>query len=414
MKQQKRALLGLFGVATLLLSAFLQVLPASQVQAQQITTRSLTLQVGTAPSDVNTDGINDGGTTPHGVADHYFQFTLPQSSGNLGSVAFQYCTTAADVGAGTCVEPTGADTTTVTGINETGSSLTGWSYDNTDSTQGRVVINRTVATPSSPTTMKIKVQNVTNPDGTNCQNFQAGSISCTFFVRISSYASTDGTGSPIDTGTVAAAVVNQLKLKGTMPESLVFCTGDTIPTASGVPDCTNATNNLINFDKLFSPVSTATATSQMAASTNAASGYAITVTGPTLKSGTNQVNPINQTYDPAYDVGAASPWSEPSKYGISQFGLNVVQNLGTEYTNAPLVGTPLTPASGTGNFNGLASAGYDTAGNFKFESGNTVATSNNTYTDSQIYTVSYIVNVPGSLAAGDYQTTLTYICTPTF
>lgn len=32
----------------------------------------------------------------------------------------------------------------------------------------------------------------------------------------------------------------------------------------------------------------------------------------------------------------------------------------------------------------------------------------------QIFTVSYIVNVPGSQPAGNYTTTLTYICTPTF
>jgi hypothetical protein len=34
--------------------------------------------------------------------------------------------------------------------------------------------------------------------------------------------------------------------------------------------------------------------------------------------------------------------------------------------------------------------------------------------DSQNYTVSYIVNIPASQASGLYTTTLTYVCTATF
>lgn len=422
--KKPKALLGLFGVLTIMASMTLSALPSNSVYAAPITSRSLTLEVGTAPSHLNGDAtVPDGGSTPSGVADHFFQFILPQASGSLGSVAFQYCTTAADVGAQTCSEPHGMVTKQVggtgpgvTGIDENGSSLTGWSLDNNDSTEGRVVINRTVATVSAATTMAIQLQNVTNTDGTDCQNFVAGSVNCTFFVRISSYTSTDGTGTPTDTGTVAAAVNNQVKIKGTMPESLVFCTGDTIPLAAGVPDCTNATNNLVSFDKLFSPTTTATATSQMSASTNAGTGYAITANGPTLTSGTNTVKAINQANEASYDPTNPSPYAETSKYGISQFGLNVVANAGTEYTNAPAVGAAINPASGTGNFNGQADAatGYGTAGSFKYNAGDVIANSNSTYSDAQIYTISYIVNVPGSLAAGDYQTTMTYICTPTF
>ena len=66
--------------------------------------------------------------------------------------------------------------------------------------------------------------------------------------------------------------------------------------------------------------------------------------------------------------------------------------------------------------------GYGTVDNFAFQNGDVVANSGYTAggpgspvaSDSQIYTASYIVNVPGSQAAGTYTTTLTYICTPTF
>jgi hypothetical protein len=54
---------------------------------------------------------------------------------------------------------------------------------------------------------------------------------------------------------------------------------------------------------------------------------------------------------------------------------------------------------------------------FRFVSGESIADSGNAVlgaSDSQIYTNSYMVNVPGSQAAGTYTTTLTYICTPTF
>ena len=94
-----------------------------------------------------------------------------------------------------------------------------------------------------------------------------------------------------------------------MPESLVFCTGATISTTGGVPDCTTATAGSVNFNQLFSPTDTATATSQMVASTNAGAGYAITVNGSTLMSGTNQINGI---------VTAAM-----GIRGTSQFGLNL-------------------------------------------------------------------------------------------
>ena len=205
-----------------------------------------------------------------------------------------------------------------------------------------------------------------------------------------------------------------------MPESLVFCTGATISETNSVPDCTTATGGTISFNRLFDPTSTAFTTSQMAASTNAGQGYAITVGGPTLSSGTNTI--------------AAMSTTDTSKFGISQFGLDLVANDGTAYTNAPnITGMPvgyadsadIAPASNGTNYNGIAQAGFATAGSFTFNGSalNTVAksdwsgtgpTGTPIGTDSQIYTVSYIVNVPGSQPAGTYNTTLTYICTPTF
>jgi hypothetical protein len=233
--------------------------------------------------------------------------------------------------------------------------------------------------------------------------------SVTFFVRISTHASTDGTGADVDSGTVNASTAAPIILDGTMPESLVFCTGETIGLTGGVPDCSTATDGAISFNQLFSPTDTATAESQMVASTNAGAGYAIAVHGTTLTSGSNTISPIGAT--------------AAGIRGVSQFGLNLRAN--TTATSTVAIGSEVAVASNGTNYRGQAADDYKVIDNFKFVSGNTVA---NSYSngndgdaidtpggsDAQIFTVSYMVNVPGSQPAGTYTTTLTYICTPTF
>jgi hypothetical protein len=200
---------------------------------------------------------------------------------------------------------------------------------------------------------------------------------------------------------VTAATNRGIDLTGTMPESLVFCAGATILTTVGVPDCSTITTGAVAFNNLFSPTDTATATSQMAASTNAGSGYAITVNGPTLTSGSNTVS----------GMGTATTGA----HGVSQFGLNL--KLNTTLTSTIAIGAEVAvPSNGT-NYRGQAITGYNTVDTFKFTSGDIVANSANGGaggSDAQIFTASYIVNVPGSQPAGTYTTTLTYICTPTF
>jgi hypothetical protein len=321
---------------------------------------------------------------PGGVVNHKFNFTVPSiGNTNVGSIQFLYCTLAA----GACITPTGLSTTSATMGSQSGA--TGFTLVNT--TNGAPYITRTAASVAASTALSYQLLTVTNPTTTNQ----------TFYVRISTYASIDTTGSPTDTGTVAASTASQIFLTGTMPESLVFCAGATVGTTSGVPDCATATPGTVNFNQLFSPTDTATALSQMAASTNAGSGYSITVNGPTLTSGSNTV----------VAMGA----STTGVRGTSQFGLDLKAN--TTATSTPAVGTEVAPAANGTNYRGEAITGYNTVDNFKFVTSNGVADSANGGaggTDAQIFTVTYIVNVPGSQPAGTYTTTLTYICTPTF
>jgi hypothetical protein len=241
------------------------------------------------------------------------------------------------------------------------------------------------------TPVSYQLQSITNPTTANQ----------TFFVRIATRTTTNATGAATDAGTVTASTATQIILDGTMPESLVFCTGGTIGLTAGVPDCATATSGAVSFNQLFSPTDTATATSQMAASTNAGFGYAISVNGPTLTSGSNTISTMS--------TAAAGV------RGISQFGLNLKAN--TTTTSNPAIGTEVAPAANGTNYRGQAASTYDAVDTFKFVSGNTVANSANGGpggSDAQIFTASYIVNVPGSQPAGTYTTTLTYICTPTF
>jgi hypothetical protein len=371
-------------VVVLLLGGFM--VPAfsflsGTASAAQIINRSLTLEAGST----------DGGSMPGGTVAHSFNFSLPSST-SLSSILFEYCTTAAGISfyGGGCTVPTGLVTTGAILFTQTGAA-TGFTMNN--STNGAPYITRIGAT-ITPGTVNYVLTNIVNPTTANQ----------TFYVRISTFGVADpsgypgssapGTPTPIDTGTVAASTASQIQLTGTMPESLVFCTGGTISTTGGVPDCSTATSGAISFNQLFSPTDTAIATSQMAASTNAGSGYNITVNGPTLTSGSNTIAGMNT--------------QTTSTHGISQFGMNLKSN------TTPTVGTEVAPADNGTNYQGTATPNYGTSNSFKFTTADAVGNSNSVGSDAQIFTVSYIVNVPGSQPAGSYTTTLTYICTPTF
>jgi len=349
-------------------------LQAEQANAAQITVRSLTLVAGGS----------DGGSKPGGTVNHLFSFTVPTTA-SVGSIKFEYCTTAS----GTCTSSSAATGVSTGATLGSQSGATGFTLG--ANTSNSSYITRTAASITGSTALSYQLNSVVNPTDTNKA----------FFVRISTYASTDTTGLPIDTGTVAASTATQIVLTGTMPESLIFCTGATVSTTSSIPDCTTATSGAVSFNQLFSPTDTATATSQMAASTNAAGGYSITVNGPTLTSGSNTI--------------AAMGSATTGVRGTSQFGLNL--KLNTTATSTVAVGSEVAAAADGVNFKGQAAAGYNTVDTFKFTTGDSVANSANGGagpTNAQIFTSSYIVNVAGNQASGTYTATLTYICTATF
>lgn len=382
-------------VAIVLLAA--TVVPTFQWQtayADQIINRSLTLQAGdnVTDYDANTDNVIDGGSQAGGIVDHLFEFTVPTTATAIGSIQFQYCTTASGSEAEPgCTLPTGVVTTSAEiGLEDL--EFQGFTIDST--VNGTVTLNKTSASAPGAGNgdLSFRLDKITNPSAVNE----------TFFVRISTF---EADGTLIDDGTVAASTATQIVLSGVMPESLIFCAGENIDLVNNVPDCGTATSGDIAFPELFSPTNTATATSELAASTNALNGYTITVNGSTLTSGSNTI-----------DAMAAAGSSNP---GTSQFGMNLVANTILNAADAPL-GADITPASNISDtLMGQAAGDYALPDTFKFISGEVIANSGfgddiSSPTNGQIYTASYIVNVPGAQPAGTYTTTLTYICTPTF
>lgn len=372
MKTPQKSIFKLLAGSGLAVALVLQAMTPAFVGAAGLGARSLTLSTAT-PSAT-------------GVT-HTFNLTLGAGSSftSLDAMTVTYCTTAA----GTCTAPTGLSLTSATVSTDTG-SVGSWSMG--ARTANTFNLTRTGAAATTGATIIVGIGTVTNPSAVNT----------TFFARVDVK---DG-GSTEDQGTVAASTSDPVVLNGIMPESLIFCTGETVSTTSSIPDCSTATSaSDVDFDQLFSATETAIAFSQMAASTNAGTGYNITVNGNTLESGANSIAAI----------GGSATASAP---GTAQFGLNLKANTsGVTGVGARFPGASanVSPADNASTFYGDAAGAFATADSFAFTAGsaNTVATAN-ANTDPQIYTVSYIANVSGRQPAGNYSTTLTYVCTPLF
>jgi hypothetical protein len=313
------------------------------------------------------------GNSQAGVATtHTLAFTVP-TGGNVGSIKFQYCTTAY----GACAVPTGLVTTGASLSAQSGA--TGFTIVN--GSNGSPYLTRSSSNINASTPVSYTLSGITNPTSANTE----------YWTRIYTYVSTDTTGASTDDGVVAWSTAQAITVSGVMPESLIFCVG-----TSGT-NCGNMTGSTVDLG-VFSPIATNTGTSIMSASTNASSGYVITITGTVPTSGLNTIAAMGTQ---VANSSGCSP-SCSSSIGVPQFGTNVVDNA-----------TPNVGAGVTGTGSGVGIGGYNVADSFRFFNGDTVASAGGV-TQSNLYTNSYVVNVGGDQAAGTYTATMTYICTATF
>lgn len=372
-------------VALMVVSGITSVWQSPQAIAADVgnvTNRSLTLLNGTG---------NNYASAPGAIVNHKFQFNLSKAQ-TVGSIKVEYCDTAEDPSGGTSCSTTGiagiSATNATMGAEDVNSDISGFTMGTRSANS--FIMTHTPVSANAGDTIIVQANSVTNP--TKAEGL-------TFYARITVYSGTDGATGLGDRGTVAAATTNQIVVSGFMPETLIFCTGQTV-----TANCASVTPGTIYFNQLFSPTSTSTASSQMAASSNANFGYTINAYGDTLKAGSNSI--------------AAMTTAGALAIGTAQFGMNVKANNNTG--TATYVRTAeVTPAANGTTYRGQAKPGYNTADTFMFTplGNNIVAASDNGSagpSNSQVYTVTYVANVPGNQVAGNYTTTLSYICTPTF
>lgn len=120
-------------------------------------------------------------------------------------------------------------------------------------------------------------------------------------------------------------------------------------------------------------------------------GYVVQTLGTPPKNGSHTISAMSST--------------GTSQAGTEQFGINLVANTSPASFGA-------NPDHGQFGF-GSAAAGYNTSNNFRFVSGETIASAPKSSGET-VYTVSYIVNVSSLTPGGQYVGDQTILCTGTY
>lgn len=338
-------------LVTLVLSLGPLLIFAPQASAAQLTSRSVTLSSSSAASSNATTTYTFGFTTA--------------TTATFQSFQAQACTTAS----GSCTTPTGFSQSSST---FTSSTLSGtWSIST--ATSGALRASATSASSTTSGTAKnMVIGTVQNPTTANA----------TFFMRVTLYSDT-GYTTAVDTGVVAASTASLIDVSASVDETLTFCTG-----TSGIStDCSAPSGTSVGLGTITA-TSTGAQTSLIGVATNAGSGYSITINGTTLTSGGNTISALaSQT---------------ASSQGSEQFGVNLVANA-----------TPSVGANPSGSGSATPTANYNTADQFRFVTGDSIA-SKNSADAFRLFTVSYIANISSATEPGTYTTTITYICTATY
>ena len=305
---------------------------------------------------------------PLASAQYIVSFTTA-SAGIMGSVQIQICSNDPFPGQ-PCTVPNGLDMLGATFSAQTGE--TGFSVD-PSSTANNIILSRLPTASASSVPVSFTFDNVINPANP-----------ATYYVRLQTFASTDGTGAATDDGGLAYAVRdNNLAVSAEVPPFLLFCSGITINDIY----CNSVTGNYVDFGSLH-PTSASSATTQLLVTTNGASGYTTQLSGNTMISGNNAITSLVT--------------NDVSRPGVNQFGLNLRAN------TTPAVGSD---PSGPGT--GQPSPAYNIPNQYRFNSGEIIA-SNALPEDTRLYTVSYLLNISASQPIGIYSTTISYITLANF
>ena len=302
---------------------------------------------------------------PSEVTNYSFDFTFGDSD-PVGSITFEVCNNYLFPGT-VCEPPDGFSFSSASLVDQSGEI--GFSVDNTTADNELLLYRDSEAITNYESSYNIG--DVINPQETG-----------SYYVKISTYGSNDGTGAAINEAILVFSINRDLVISTEVPPFLKFCVAVNI---SGF-NCATAQGNLLNLGEL-TPNNTTTATSQMLIATNAGSGYSITVTGTTMTSGNNTISSIN---------------NQSSSPGTSQFGVNLRQN------TVPNVGRdPEGPGTAS------PTNDYSASNTYSFNSNDTVASSSDP-DNYRKFTKSYIVNIAEDQPPGVYTTTVNYIALANF
>jgi hypothetical protein len=315
---------------------------------------------------LSTRSLAIGSSVPGATTDYVISLSWLTST-SIGSIRFLLCEDY--VVDQPCPSSLGGDLSGALLTAQTG-SLGGFSVASTDTDE--ILVARGSAGLTGTGMHSFSFDNIVNPAGVHHR----------FYIQIFTYSSTDGTGTPTHMSSVASATAEPILIYTEVPDILFFCAALTI-----TEWCDSVSGSYIDYGDL-SPLVEDAAVSQFGVATNAIGGYVVTISGNTMTAGNESIAALGA---PTINIP-----------GVPQFGLNLRAN-----TNPP------NGQDVFGDGFGVVAADYNTPDQFKYVSGDIVASAV-TATTFNTFTATYIVNVPPDQPSGIYNTTVTYICTAAF
>lgn len=429
--QRSLSLIAVIGFLASLSALNLGMFGLQKAAAAQLTSRSVTIS-SSAPGGENngTAGTGNNGTS----ARHTFAFTTP-TTGNIGGMLFQYCTTAI----GTCTAPTGMNTETMTALNSTTGFTGTFTQDITTDANTASNINTNypgcVNGPGGDTLGQANCllistgSPVSETTGARTVSFgSAGGGWVTnptavgnYFVRVYTFT-TNTYATMVDDGTVAFSIDTTINVTAIVKETLGFST-TALNSAAGVPAETSACVALTGTGSIaLGDAQGALSISQaydkqsyFRLFSNSVNGTTVKYSGDTLKKGAQDIDPM---------TGAENAASTTSLVGTEQFGIAIttapdtsggVLDLSTTFGAAGQVALDSLYDEGAGTITnaGTAEFRFDVA---SLTTPTTIASSASTggYVTCDTAAVRYLGNISPNTPAGVYTTRINYIATPTY
>lgn len=313
------------------------------------------------------------------ASNHTIVFTTPTGTGNNKTIQITFTGYAdlGQIGTSSIDILVGNSTTTATQQEVASSSNAGagvWGF----ATSSNVLTLTSPTSGSAPTAGQVVIIKI----GTNATSSQQGTQQITN-PGAGSYA-IDIAGSQPDSGSITVTIIpnSTVSASATITQSLSFSISTTTIYYG------NLSSSFVKFaSSTNSSGDTASTTAHnLQVSTNAPSGYVITLQGDTLR---------NQNATSSF-INAIGSTPSASLAGTNQFGIN---------------------ASASGGTGGTVMSTYGTANQYGFGASTSTADTlayGNVPTTTTTYNLQYIANIIATQSAGTYTTAITYVATSNF